>query len=119
MSARGFGYGLGYYVPAKESIDTVREMILKEDPVFVEAFEAHKRQKTFKLEGTVYKRNHYPDAPEAYWNWLNRKEFVWTAEPDDLNLLFSDRLADTVAADFKEIAPIYDFLIKAESSWRA
>lgn len=119
VSAHGFGYGLGYYVPAKESIDAVREMILREDPVFVEAFEAHKRQKIFTLEGAGYKRNHYPDAPEAYWDWLNRKEFVWTAEPDDLNLLFSDRLADTVAADFKEIAPIYDFLIKAESSWRA
>ena len=39
-------------------------------------------------------------------------------ESDDTELLFSGRLADTVAADFKKIAPIYDFLIKAESSRR-
>ncbi len=119
VSARGFGYGLGYYVPAKESVDAVRELILTEAPAFVKAFQAHKRQQTFTLAGACYKRNHYPDAPEAYWDWLNRKEFVWAVESDDLDLLFSDRLADTVAADFKKIAPIYDFLIKAESSRRA
>ena len=118
VSTRGFGYGLGYYVPAKESVDAVREMILAEDPAFVKAFKANKRQKVYTFEGESYKRNHYPEAPEAYWEWLNRKGFVWTVESDDTELLFSDRLADTVAADFKKIAPIYDFLIKAESSWR-
>ena len=118
LSPRGFAYGMGYYVPAKETLEAIRDLILSEDKLFKKAFRAHKKQKVFMLEGESYKRNHFPEAPEPYWDWLNRKTFIWNCKSDDFGLLFSEELAETVAEDFLSIAPIYQFLIKAESSWR-
>ena len=118
LSPRGFTYGMGYYVPAKETVEAIRSMILSEDKDFRKAFKAHRKQKTFTLEGESYKRNHYPDAPEAYWDWLNRKSFSWNCSSGDFDLLFSEGLSGKIAEEFNAIAPIYHFLIKAESSWR-
>ena len=118
LSADGFRYGMGYYIPAKETLEAVRSLILAEDKAFKKAFTAHKRQKTFELVGESYKRNHFPDAPEKYWDWLNRKTFCWIRESQDEALLYSGSLAQTVAEGFQELAPIYHFLLKAESRWR-
>ena len=118
LSARMFRYGMGYYVPAKDSLEAIREMILDEDKDFLKAFSAHKKQTAFTLEGESYKRNHFPDAPEKYRDWLNRKSFCWIAETEDQNRICSEGLGASVAEDFRTIAPIYQFLLKAESKWR-
>lgn len=118
LSASEFRYGMGYYIPAKETLETIREMILSEDKAFIKAFKAHKKQKVFTLTGESYKRNHFPDAPEAYRDWLNRKTFCWIRESTDPELLCAENLSDIVAEDFRKIAPIYQFLLKAENSWR-
>ena len=118
LSPRGFNYGMGYYVPAKETVEAIRSLILSDDKSFRRAFKAHRIQKVFTLEGESYKRNHFPDAPEAYWDWLNHKSFSWNCSSDNFDLLFSEDLSAKAAEDFTSIAPIYHFLIKAESSWR-
>ena len=118
LSPRGFTYGMGYYAAAPKTVEAVRALIIANDKDFRRAFKAHQKQKVFSLEGESYKRNHYPDAPEIYWDWLNRKSFSWNCTSNDLDLLFSEKLSSKVAEDFKTIAPIYLFLIKAESSWR-
>ena len=118
LSTREFRYGMGYYIPAKETLGAIREMILTEDKVFRKAFTAHRKQKVFTLTGESYKRNHFPDAPEKYWDWLNRKTFFWYRESSDESELYSETLAEKVAEDFRLLSPIYQFLIKAESSWR-
>ena len=119
LSPRGFNYGMGYYVPAPETVKAIREMILEEDRVFLKAFKADKKQKVFKLEGESYKRDHYPQAPEAYRSWLNRKGFSWNCGSEDFDTLFSSGLPGIIAEEFRQIAPIYHFLLKAELSWRA
>ena len=118
ISPGGFTYGMGYYVPAKETLEAIRNLILSEDKDFLKAFKAGRRQKVFTLEGESYKRNHFPEAPEAYWDWLNRKNMSWICSSDDFQLLFSEELPAKIIADFTSIAPIYRFLIKAESAWR-
>lgn len=119
LSTREFRYGMGYYIPAKETLEAIREMILTEDKVFRKAFTAHRKQKVFTLTGESYKRNHFPDAPEKYWDWLNRKTFFWYRESNDESELYSETLAERVAEDFQQLSPIYHFLIKAENSWRS
>lgn len=118
LSPRGFSYGMGYYIPAKETLDAIRSMILAEDKDFRKAFRAHKKQKVFSLEGESYKREHFPEAPVPYRDWLNRKTFNWVCESSDFDKLFSEGLSADVAEDFQSIAPIYRFLVKAETSWR-
>ena len=115
LSADKFRYGMGYYLPAKETLETIRELILAEDKAFRKAFSAHRKQKVFTLVGESYKRNHFPDAPEKYRDWLNRKTFCWIRESDDSTMLYSENLAEMIAADFLTIAPIYQFLLKAET----
>ncbi len=117
ISPRGFNYGMGYYVPAKETVEAIRALILAEDKDFRKAFKADKKQKVFTLEGERYKRDHFPDAPEPYKDWLNRKGFSWNCHSEDFDTLFSPVLSAKIAEDFQSIAPIYHFLIKAES-WR-
>ena len=119
LSANGYRYGMGYYVPAKEALESIRNLILAEDKAFLKALRADKKQKSFRLAGESYKRNHYPSAPEAHQDWLNRKEFCWLTDVMDDPSLYADDLSEKIAADFKSIAPIYSFLIKAESIWRA
>lgn len=118
LSSQGYRYGMGYYVPAKEAVETIRELILAEDKTFLKALRAEKKLKAFHLEGESYKRNHFPNAPEAYWNWLNRKNFCWVSDLIDDPSLYAEDLSEKVAADFKAAAPIYHFLIKAETAWR-
>lgn len=119
LSASGFRYGMGYYVPAKETLEAIREMILDEDRSFRKAFSAHRKQKIFTMIGESYKRNHFPDAPEKYWDWLNRKTFCWIYESSDEEQLYSENLSEVVADHFLQIAPIYQFLLKAENKWRS
>lgn len=118
LSAREIRYGMGYYIPAKESLEAIRRMILSEDKAFKKAFSAHRKQKAFTLTGESYRRDHFPGAPDAYKDWLNRKALCWIRESSDTELLCDENLSDIVADDFRSITPIYQFLLKAESSWR-
>lgn len=117
FSPRGFNYGCGYYKASTDSMDAIRELILKGDKAYISARKAFDSQDTFFLEGESYKRNRFPDAKEKDLDWLNRKTVCFIAESKDFNLLFGDTkaLAEKVGNDFMKIKPIYDFLMKAES----
>ena len=55
-------------------MQALRDMILHEDRLFLDAFEAVKRCPEVTLAGELYKRPKYPDAKPEYQSWLNRKE---------------------------------------------
>lgn len=111
ISGEGFGYGCGYYSASTGYMNTLRQLVLSGDPVFKKAQRALASQQIFQLEGETYKRPHYPDQPDALRSWLERRNISLSAESKDFELLFSDRLADKLIADFKLLAPIYDFLL--------
>jgi len=46
--------------------------------------------------------------------WLDKKNLSFNRHSDDVDLLFSDRLADELVAGFRILAPIYEFLCLAE-----
>lgn len=115
FSPRCFRYGMGYYVADKASINVMRQLILKSDDSFMQAQKAFAGQTVFHLEGELYKRDHYPQQTPAQKNWLNRKDICLIYACEDFDLFFSDRLAARVADDFQKIAPVYHFLMKAES----
>ena len=111
ISPRGFDYGCGFYWASTETMTKLREMILKDDKLFKNALKAYKNQDVFTLYGDMYKRNKYPEETEEKQDWLNRKCIGVSCESKDFDLLFSDRLAEKVAADFKAIAPVYKFFM--------
>ncbi|MCM1579115.1 MAG: DUF2461 domain-containing protein, partial [Ruminococcus sp.] len=59
------------------------------------------------------KRDRYPDESEEKRNWLTRKTIGVTALLTDWDVIFSDKLAAKVGRDFKKIAPVYQFILRA------
>jgi len=82
------------------------------------ALAAAEKQTVFSMEGDMYKKSKYPDQPDSIKNWLDRKDICFIANSTDADLLFSDKLADRLAQDFKLLEPVYQFLMKAEISKR-
>lgn len=114
ISPRGFDYGCGYYSAGSDTMESIRSLILSDDKSFRAALAAYKMQDVFELYGELYKRSRYPDESADKQNWLNRRSMGLSCESKDFDLLFSDRLAEKIAADFTAIAPVYKFFIHAE-----
>lgn len=116
ISPNGFDYGCGYYYASTESMEEIRSLILKGDKSFSAALKAYKGQQVFSLGGDMYKRDRFPDASPERKEWLNRRSIFLSCESKDFELLFSDKLAEKIAADFKAIAPVYQLFMKAEEN---
>ena len=115
MDPHGFSYGMGYYQASTASMDSIRRLIIGGAPAFRKAEKAFRNQNVFNMEGEAYKKSKHPDSPEHLRVWLDKKSMSFNHHSDDADLLFSDRLADTLAEGFRLLAPIYGFLCLAEA----
>ena len=115
LSPGGFRYGCGYYCAGTETMTAIRRLIVNNDKSWQAALQAFQAQKVFYLEVERYKRSRHPDQPEALRAWLDQKSICLLHDSDDFELLFSPALADRLAGDFTDIAPVYHFMMKAES----
>ncbi|MCL2603718.1 MAG: DUF2461 domain-containing protein [Defluviitaleaceae bacterium] len=115
FSPEGILYGTGYYSAGAESMESMRKLILADDKDYKAALKAYEGQDIFHIEGDMYKRTRHPDASEKMRDWLDRKTICFLRNVSDFDLLYSPRLSVKVAEDFKSLAPIYHFLMKAEA----
>lgn len=113
ISPKGFDYGCGYYMASTATMNALRKLILKDDKAFQEAINAYESQTTFQLAGDLYKKNRYPEQSERICNWLNRKSIYLFCRSTDIDMFYSNKLSNMIAEDFKKIAPIYHFFMKA------
>ena len=113
ISPGGFDYGCGYYYASTDTMNILRSLILSNDKAAKSALKAYKEQSVFELYGEMYKRDRYPEESPERKNWLNRRQIGLSCESKDFDLLFSDKLAEKIAADFKAIAPVYKLFITA------
>ena len=111
FSSGMFRYGCGYYHTTPAYMEILRRRVLAGAPDWQAAQRALDGAAEFSLTGERYKRPHYPDADPVKQNWLELREVSVSAEVHDLSLLFSDRLADAVAAGLLKLAPVYRFLL--------
>lgn len=114
VSPAGFQYGCGYYHAPTASMNAMRKLILNGDNSFTAAKNAYKEQQVFVLEGEMYKKDHYPEQPEENRLWLNRRNIWLGCDSSDFKTLYSKNLYKKIGSDFLQIAPIYNFLMKAE-----
>lgn len=114
IGAGGMSFGCGYYCTRPAVTEAARQLILSDDESFKAAFMAVQKQKTFALYGEPYKRDHYPDQPREKADWLNRRGLGLSGAITDPEIMFTDKLAKHIAREFKKIAPMYDFYMKAE-----
>lgn len=113
FSPRCLRWGCGWYQTDPAIMDCIRGMILSHDPDWRAALAAFEAQKVFRLDDERYKRSRHPDAPENERAWLDQKSLCLTHEETKLNRLYSDKLAAALTRDFRRIAPVYEFFLKA------
>lgn len=113
FSPRCLRWGCGWYQTDPAIMDCIRGMILSHDPDWRAALAAFEAQKVFRLDDERYKRSRHPDAPENERAWLDQKSLCLTHEETKLYRLYSDKLAATLTRDFRRIAPVYEFFLKA------
>lgn len=118
FSGEGFSYGCGFYYASTGYMSTFRNMILDKDKFFLKIKKAFDNQNTYVLDGDLYKRPHYPEQPKDLQNWLDRRGISFNAHSKDFDLLFSDKLADKLIADFELLAPMYQFLLYVAEQYR-
>lgn len=118
FSPEGFTYGCGYYKAGTKTMEAVRELVLKHDKSYLALKKLMKKHKEYIFYSNPYKKNHFPDAPEEDLPFLNIRDFAVSVNSRDFDLLFSDSkvLAEAIGNKFLEMKPIYDFLMKAEST---
>ena len=115
----GLSLGCGYYCAPAETMETMRELILQRDPVFMRACADHEAQQTFAMECERHKRTKYPYQPQHIRSWLDRKTICFTAESADVSQLFSDALPQTVGKQFEKLTSIYRFFLHVEErKWK-
>ena len=112
FSSGRYRYGCGYYYTAPAYMEVLRRRVLAGAPSWRKAQQALAAAKGFALTGQRYKRPHYPDAGPDEREWLELREIGVSAEGHDAGLLFSDRLADTLARELRRIGPVYQFLLE-------
>lgn len=113
VGAGGISYGCGYYCADGSVKEALRRMIMEDNPVYTAAYEALRGQRTFKMYGELYKKNHFPEQPAEKCEWLNRKEYGVSFFTNDPAVMFSDKLIQKVGRDFRKVAPFYDFCMRA------
>ncbi len=110
-----WSYGVGYYDMPRDVLAQCQKMILREDKSFVNAYHALESSR-FSMYGEDYKRPKFPDAPERYQCWLNKKRLGVNYASTDFDPVFRGEFYDAMMHDIQEIAPFYDFLRRAEQS---
>lgn len=112
-SPRALRWGCGWYQTEPATVAAARELILAGDPDWLAAREAYEKQRVFTLEDARFKRTRHPDADERDRLWLDERSFCLIHDEPDVSLLWSDGLAAKLVRDFRRIAPVYDFFLKA------
>lgn len=112
MDPYGYHYGLGYYCVSKQTMDIFRDEINLDHKKFLQMIKCVKAP--FLLEGESYKRPLVKDLPAKIANWYNRKNLAVLASSNQIEDLYSEKLAETLAKGFKQLIPLYDYLLKVE-----
>lgn len=114
VSPSGFSYGCGYYCASTAAMNSMRKLVLSGDNSFAQANNAYKKQKVFTMGGEMYKKDHYPEQSEENRLWLNRRNIWIGCDSGDFKTLYGKNLSKKIGGEFLSIAPIYNFLMKAE-----
>ena len=96
-------------------MEAMREMILHEDKLFLDAYRAVGECPQMWLAGELYKRPKFPDAKPEYQTWLDRKEIgVDFRAYDDFSPILDGAFVQPMLENMQRLAPFYRFLLAAK-----
>ena len=110
----GFEYGCGFYSAGTRTMEALRRLVLAGDAGFLDARKSYTvLKRRFLLYGEQYKRHRFPEASPDLWEWLDRKNIGLSRRTDNTAELFSPELTDVLERDFRLLAPVYQFFVRA------
>lgn len=96
----------------KGEMAEIRDMILREDKLFRDAYKAVQSCPGLMLIGDEYKRPKFPDAKAAYQPWLNRKNIgVSFRETEDFAPILDGSFVEPMLGVMRRLAPFYRLLL--------
>ncbi len=115
LSPYGFSYGCGYYKADAESNNNLYALIRMHAREYLDAVDCVNSQNTFSLCGDPVKPKADASCTEKDVKWLSLSNIGLIVNSKDYALLTSPDLSAVLAEQFKQIAPFYRFLMKAEA----
>ena len=110
ISPNSYRYGMGFYSASKETMDRLREMIVRKSKEFFKVFSLYSKQNAFVVEGEKYKRILNDNIPEEFQDWYQRKNLYLVCNRKTDNRLFSRKLLKDLESGFGLVATFYNFL---------
>lgn len=110
ISPDSYRYGMGFYSASKETMDRLREVIVRKSKEFIKVVSLYSKQKVFVVEGEKYKRILNDNIPEEFQDWYQRKNLYLVCNRKTDNRLFSRKLLNNLISDFGLITPFYHYL---------
>ncbi|MBW6458814.1 MAG: DUF2461 domain-containing protein [FCB group bacterium] len=107
----GYTYGMGFYDASPNTMRLFREQIETREHAFRKIIAFFPGDPPFSLEGRLYKRLALSKVADDIRTWYERRNLylICRCEPD--NILFSEALVPHLEERFKELAPLYHFLM--------
>lgn len=112
ISSDSYRYGFGYYCASKQTMDIFREEILNDSEKFLKVIRCVK--KPFELVGESYKRPLIKEQDEKISTWYNRKNLAVMVTNQHIEDVLTGDLPDILAKGFKQLVPLYDYLMRVE-----
>ncbi|MEG1548124.1 MAG: DUF2461 domain-containing protein [Clostridia bacterium] len=110
IETKGYGYGMGMYNGNPEFMARLRTHALADPARFI-ALADELKLKRYVLEGEMYKRDRFPNAPEELKPYINRKGLSWSYYDTQLKRTMQPELLDEVKQAMRELAPMYRFVM--------
>lgn len=119
MTPAGYRYGMGFYSASKEFMDRFRSRLREKPEQFLETVSFLDGGSPFTVGGERYKKILNPDLPPALQEWCQYKSFYVACNHPVDELLFSQRLAAVIRADFAILTPLYHYLLAIKNQMPA
>lgn len=114
ISARESSFGMGFYEESKPHMNGLRRRLVTEPETFLDLWRP--LQGAFDLHLNAFKRMKRPERlhPELDM-WYPVRSFWFYRNIEDFNLLKSPALVDALADGFRQLAPMYHYLMAIPS----
>ncbi|MEN6356982.1 MAG: DUF2461 domain-containing protein [Armatimonadota bacterium] len=116
IAPSSYRYGMGFYSASPDTMRKFREMIDEKEEEFQEAISFYPKQKTFAIEGEIYKRIINESKSREIQDWYQRRNLYLVCNRKIDRLIFSGELAEDMISGFNTIAPLYRYLLKLRNS---
>lgn len=114
ISPRFVRWGMGYYCASKEAMESFRELVAQEHPLFKKTVKMARDNGHLALEGESYKRSKRPDLSDIQQDYINRKSLCFICT-QDISVLGREDLVELLKKDFLALKPAYELFMLAET----